>query len=131
MTRSSAAGRPLIMQSEATMAATTAVMEMLAHTRRGVLHIFPAVPQHWQSASFEGLRVEGAFLVSAWRESRQTRRIEIASEAGATLTVVNPFSGPMKVRRPDGRSEVVEGDVVEITTSAGETLMLTPAHTPE
>jgi len=125
------AGRPLIMQIEATMAATTAVMEMLAHTRRGVLHIFPAVPRHWLSASFERLRVEGAFLVSAWRENRETKRVEVTSEAGATLRLANPFGGPMKVRHPGGHSEVLEDAVVEIATTAGEHLMLTPAHTSE
>ncbi len=125
------AGRPLIMQIEATMAATNAVMEMLAHTRRGVLHLFPGVPRHWTTAAFEGLRTEGAFLVSAWREDRQTKRVEVKSEVGGTLTVANPFGGPMKVRRPDGRSEICEGDIIAITTSPGEHLMLTLAHTSE
>jgi len=125
------AGRPLIMQIEATMAATTAVMEMLAHTQRGVLHIFPAIPRHWKTLSFEGLRVEGAFLVSAWREDRQTTRVEVRSEAGATLVLTNPFGGPMRVRRPDGHVEVVAGDVLSIATSPGEVLSLTPAPADE
>jgi len=120
------AGRPLIMQIEATMAAATAVMEMLAHTRRGVLHLFAGVPHHWLNASFEGIRVEGAFLVSAWRDNRETQRVEVASEAGATLRLANPFGGPVRVRHADGRAEAIEGDVLDIPTEAGDKLVLTP-----
>jgi len=69
--------------------------------------------------------------VSAWQENRATKRVEVTSEAGATLRLANPFGGPMKVRHPGGHSEVLEDAVVEIATTAGEHLMLTPAHISE
>lgn len=121
------AGRPLIMQIEATLAASAAVMEMLAHTSRGVLHVFRGVPKHWKDASFEGLRVEGAFLLSARREGGRTATVEVLSEAGGELVLENPFGGEVRVRRSGGRTETASGDVLRIATEPGETLILKPA----
>ena len=118
------AGRPRIMQIEASQAAAAAVLEMLLHTRRGVLHIFPAVPRLWDEASFSGVRAEGAFLVSAWRERGQTAKVVITSEAGAELVLRNPWAGPVQVTA-EGRSEVVAGEVLRLATRAGEVLTLT------
>lgn len=119
--------RPLIMQIEATMAAATAVMEMLCHVQRGVLHLFRGVPRHWKDASFENIRVEGAFLISAARGNRQTVKVQITSEAGGELVLANPFGGPASLWRGNERREVLEGDILRLATEPGDTLVLTPA----
>jgi hypothetical protein len=121
------AGRPLIMQIEATLAASAAVMEMLAHTARGVLYLFRGAPARWKDASFEGLRVEGAFLVAARREGGVTTRVEVLSEAGQELVLSNPFGGDARVRRSGGKIETITGDVLRIATEPGETLIFKPA----
>ena len=121
------AGRPQIMQIEACLAASAAVMEMLVHVSRGVMSIFPAVPARWKDASFEGIRTEGAFLVSAWREDGLTKKIGIMSEAGAELVLRNPFAGSVRLRRDGGQPETLTGDVLRLTTHAGEVLVLKPA----
>lgn len=119
-------GRPRIMQVEACLGACAAVMEMLLFSRRGVLHVFPAVPAHWRTASFEGIRAEGAFLVSAWREEGTTTRVEVLSEAGCELVLNNPFGSDVSVRRDTGRREVLSGEILHIPTTAGEKLLLRP-----
>lgn len=122
------AGRPLIMQIEASLAASAAVLELLAHTARGTLTVFPAVPRDWQEASFERLRTEGAFLVSARREQGRTTRVEVQSEAGAELVLTNPFGAAVRLRRGGGTIEQLEGEVLRIATEVGETLVLKPAE---
>ena len=58
---SNADARPDVMQVDAAEGAAAAVLEMLLHTAHGVLRVFPAVPPAWETASFRGVRAEGAF----------------------------------------------------------------------
>lgn len=121
------AGRPLIMQVEASLAASAAVMEMLVQTSRGVLRVFNAVPRWWPEASFEGIRAEGAFLVSgSWKKGKVVQ-VEVVSEAGETLNVANPFGVPAVVKREDGTSELREGRILTVGMGVGEKVVLLPA----
>jgi alpha-L-fucosidase 2 len=120
-------GRPDIMQVEAAMGAAAAVLEMLGHCRGGQLRLFPAVPAAWEEASFENLRVEGAFLVSgAWRGGRPAV-LTFRSEAGLPLRLANPWGeARLRVTR-DGRDRGrAEGRVLFWETHPGELLTLTP-----
>jgi alpha-L-fucosidase 2 len=68
---------------------------MLVQSQRGMIHIFPAVPESWKDASFTSLRTEGAFLVSAERSGGVTKRVEITAEKGGTCRLVSPFTGKL------------------------------------
>lgn len=59
-----------------------ALHEMLLQVRDGVIVPFPAVPNSWRNTSFQDLRVDGAFLVSASR--RDGVLVEIAVHNAAT-----------------------------------------------
>ena len=61
--------------------------DMLLQSFGGVIRIFPAVPEEWKDASFQNLRAEGAFLVSAQRKDGKFRFARIESLAGEPLTV--------------------------------------------
>jgi alpha-L-fucosidase 2 len=118
--------RPDIMQVEAAEGAAAAVLEMLLHTSGGVLRVFPAVPRAWREARFEGIRAEGAFLVSAGREGGRTRHVEIRSEAGARLRLLNPWEGATALIRSDRRPAFRTGSrLLELETEAGEVLEIT------
>lgn len=78
---------------EGNFAAAAGVQEMLLQSHRGVVEIFPAVPESWKDVSFTTLRAEGAFLISAERRGGVMRNIEIVSEKGGTLKMMSPFSG--------------------------------------
>jgi alpha-L-fucosidase 2 len=118
--------RPSIMQLDGTMGTATAVLEMLLQTRSGVLHVFPAPAPDWPEASFRGIRAEGAFLVDASWKGGRTVQVKVRSVAGCTLKLANPFA-PLKaiLHREGGPTETLSGDMLEIPTGKGETIVLT------
>jgi len=70
---------------------SAAVYEMLLQSHSDTIQVFPAVPDNWKEVSFENLRAEGAFLVSAQRKNGRTKEVLIKSLAGARCRVLNPF----------------------------------------
>jgi alpha-L-fucosidase 2 len=70
-------GKNEIFQIEGTMAAATAVYEMLAHIHSGVLKIFPAVPEKWRDVSFAGLRLPGALVVSGKKRDGEITEVTV------------------------------------------------------
>lgn len=121
------AGKNEVMQIEAGMSCTAAIMEMLLHTRRGVTYIFTGTPRGWKDVSFGPMRTDGAFLVSAERQRGVTTRIQVESPAGGVFRLANPWATPVCVRAADGRSEELAGSVLEIQTTPGEVLEITAA----
>ena len=78
---------------EGNFAAGQAVHEMLLQSWGGLIRIFPATPQAWQDVSFQRLRAEGGFIVSAERRAGRTQRIEIRATRDAALHLRDPFEG--------------------------------------
>ncbi|MGB9594781.1 MAG: glycosyl hydrolase family 95 catalytic domain-containing protein [Candidatus Poribacteria bacterium] len=116
-----------IMQIEAGMGAITAVQEMLLHSAKGIIKIFPAIPDHWRNASFYGMRAEGAFLVSAKYKDGQITKIEVFSEKGSLLRIYNNISKAVLVKRDYlGTEEVISDEIIDISTHIGETIILIP-----
>jgi hypothetical protein len=66
---------------------------MLLQSHRGVIRLFPAVPESWGDVEFSTLRAQGAFLVSARREAGKVTRVEIFSEKDGPCRLVSPFTG--------------------------------------
>ncbi len=126
----SLAMRSDIMQIEAAMGAATAVMEMLLHTASDVMYVFPAIPAKWANARFEGIRAEGAFLVSAERRAGRTVWVRVLSEQGGTLHLANPFGAQDVLQRSsEGKGERrLDGqDMLTINLAEGEEIVLYPA----
>jgi len=76
-----------IMQLDGTMAGVTALCEMLVHTRGGLTHLFPGIPDNWSDVSFSNIRLPGAFLIGAERKKSALRFIRIKSLMGGKLTL--------------------------------------------
>jgi hypothetical protein len=76
---------------EGNFAFASGLQEMLIQSHAGYLELFPAIPADWSSASFKTLRAEGAFLVSAKKESGKVTALNIHSEKGGSLKVKSPF----------------------------------------
>ncbi len=55
------------MTLEGNFAAAEGLHQMLLQSQGGVIRLFPAVPETWEDISFDTLRAEGAFLVTAER----------------------------------------------------------------
>lgn len=114
-----------IMQIEAGMSAVTAIQEMLCHEQRGVVQLFCGAPAGWQECGFEGMCVDGGFLLSARRVDGQVGRITIESPHGGVLRLRNPWPGnSVKLRRADNTTETLDGEVLAIEAQAGEKVRL-------
>jgi alpha-L-fucosidase 2 len=77
---------------EGNFAFASGIHEMLLQSHTGIVRIFPAIPESWKEVSFQTLRTEGAFLVSATRENGACTRVEIFAEKGGLLRLEDPFS---------------------------------------
>lgn len=94
---------------EGNFACASAIQEMLLQSHTGVIRVFPAIPQHWQNASFHKMRAEGAFLVSARLQDGNIKRITVFSEKGGLMKIFNPTTGKIEEK------QMKAGEVFEIT----------------
>jgi hypothetical protein len=115
-----------IMQIDAGMAVTAAILEMLLHTRRGVGYLFTGAPSSWSNVSFSNIRTEGGFLVSASRSAGQTREVRIVAERGGLFRLANPWAEGVVVTRGDSK-QTVSGSILQIETQPGEVITLVAA----
>ncbi len=113
------------MTLEAGFCYIAAVLEMLLQSYNGIIRVFPSIPKQWQNLSFENLRAEGAFLVSAIQVQGHLAVVRIKSEKGNALKISNSFTTP--VEQIDVSTGIVENYIVESTnylelkTKPGET----------
>jgi len=80
-----------IMQMDAGMAITAAIMDALVHVRAGVVHLFPGIPDRWADCSFDGLYVEGGFRISARRETGKLSELTITANQAGHIVMKNPW----------------------------------------
>ena len=102
--------------------------EMLLQSWDGALRVFPCWPQEID-ARFDGLRAEGAFLVSAAWTKGNVEAFDILSEKGATCRVHVPWPNGMIVRDASGAEAVVQQEqdgVVTFPTTPGARYSLQP-----
>ena len=72
--------RPFTLEGNFAFAA--GLQEMLLQSYAGFIEIMPAVPSDWKDISFDKLRAEGAFLISAKKTGGQLTEIKIVAEHG-------------------------------------------------
>lgn len=83
---------------EGNFLAMQAVQEMLMQSWGGQVRIFPAVPSTWKDVSFERLRAEGGYIVSARRAGGHTMAVTITATTDGILRLPNPFDPSAHVR---------------------------------
>ncbi|MCK0158254.1 glycoside hydrolase family 95 protein [Cellulophaga sp. F20128] len=106
---------------EGNFAFASAIQEMLIQSHTGIVILFPAIPHNWKNSSFESLRTEGAFLVTAKMEDGTVKEVKIISEKGGELRLRNPFN----TDDINVNSEfIVEDDIIVITTMKGQLIEL-------
>ncbi|TAM83175.1 MAG: hypothetical protein EPN47_06140 [Acidobacteria bacterium] len=81
--------QPFTMEAEC--AFTAAVNEMLLQSWGGKIRIFPSVPEAWRNVSFNDLRAQGSFLISAEMVNGEITSASIASPKGGEANVVFPL----------------------------------------
>ena len=108
-----------IMQIEAGMASTAAVMEMCVYTSRGVIYPMSGLPCYWKDTAFKNIRTEGALLISGKRKNGVLQ----------TLTIKALKGGSVKIALPEGEyqikgEKVKGGKVYETTLGVNEELII-------
>ncbi len=81
--------RPFTLEGNFAFAA--GIQEMLLQSYAGFIEIMPAVPADWQNVTFNNLRAEGAFLISARKADGQIREITLVAEKDGVTQVKIPF----------------------------------------
>ncbi len=113
--------RPFTLEGNFAFAA--GLQEMLIQSHTGVVHVFPAIPDNWEHVSFDQLRAQGAFLVSAKKEKSEVTNVKVESTAGGVLQLKHPFTDGNFTCSHD--FELGEENVLVITTAPGDTVVLT------
>ena len=93
---------------EGAMGAADAVQTMLIQSAPGRMRLFPAIPADWLDVSFDGLRADGAVLVSAAVERGRLGRVMLKAHTSAHIQLAY-------------RDQV---SALELTLIAGQTLTL-------
>lgn len=109
--------RPFTLEGNFAFAA--GIQEMLLHSYAGFIEVFPAVPQDWKEISFNQLRAEGAFLVSAKKEGGQVDAIHIVAEKGGKTRLKLPFRTHFYQTRKGVTMKVLENNMLELTFEKG------------
>ena len=109
---------------EGNFAFASGINEMLLQSHTGIVRIFPAIPDSWKDVSFGKLRTVGAFLVSAEMVDGRVVRVEIFSEKGGMLQMVNPFRDIEYDYK--GKIDIVKSrETIKMKMSGGQTIVLT------
>ena len=114
--------RPFTLEGNFAFAA--GLQEMLLQSYAGFIEIMPAIPAGWADASFENLRAEGAFLVSARRQNGKLSEISIRSEKGGAARLKVPYE-QWKVKSANQIDvAAAEPGFMELSCKPGGTLTL-------
>ena len=108
-----------IMQIEAGMASTAAVMEMCVYTSRGVIYPMAGIPCYWKNISFKNIRTEGALLVSGERKNGVLHNLTIKALKGGKIKIfLSEGKYQVKGEKIDG------GKVYETMLAVNEELVI-------
>jgi hypothetical protein len=108
---------------ETPLSAARSLQDMLLQSWGGKLRVFPGVSDKWQDVTFENLRGEGAFLVSASRRGGKTQWVRIESLAGEPCRVVTDIPNLASDKYLD---MISSNGSVELPLKKGESVVLFP-----
>lgn len=95
--------------------------EMSLQSHQGVIRIFPCMDRSLD-CSYENLRADGAFLVSAELKDKIITKVKIVSEKGTTAVIANPYSSASVSVK--GKTFRTTERIIEIKTEPGDEIIL-------
>jgi hypothetical protein len=113
---------------ETPLSAAASLHDMLLTSWGDKIRVFPGVPAAWRDVSFQNLRTEGAFLVSAVRKNGKTQFIKIESLAGAPCRLATDLKDP--VASENIPLKPLPNNVLEIPLTKGQSIILRSADSP-
>jgi alpha-L-fucosidase 2 len=105
---------------EGNFAFAEGIQEMLLQSQNNLVKIFPAVPDTWKNISFNNLRAEGAFIISAAKKEGRMNSITVLSEKGGKIRIKNSFGGVQIKIGGKFKSKTVTDSYIEIETKKGK-----------
>ena len=108
---------------ECSLVAASSLQYMMLQSWGNTIRIFPGMPAEWKAASYEKLRTEGAFLVSAIRKEGKTSWVKIQSLAGEPCRIKPNFSGTFTCDQPEKLKDLGNG-LYALALKKGETVLL-------
>jgi len=118
--------RPFTLEGNFAFAA--GLQEMLLQSYAGFIEIMPAVPADWKEVSFNKLRAEGAFLVSAKKLNGVISEVKIVAEKGGVTRLKQPFQ-KWKVQSATGvTADTPDDEFIELKCKPGGSIVLQLTH---
>jgi alpha-L-fucosidase 2 len=77
------------LQVDGSFGVTAGITEMLIQSHEGVIDLLPALPDEWDSGSFNGVCARGAFDISMKWQNGKILSVSVLSKAGGSCTI-NP-----------------------------------------
>ena len=108
---------------EGNMAFAAGLHEMLLQSHTGIISVFPAIPDKWETASFKDLRAVGAFLVSADYNKQTGIKVSCYADKGGLLRLRIPAGMHCELKSDTNSLKIKEGIAI-IDTKKGETIHL-------
>lgn len=109
---------------EGNFAFASGVQEMLLQSYAGFIEVLPAVPAHWRDISFDKLRAEGAFLVSAKKKGGQLAEIKIIAEQGGNTKLKLPDASLHFVKKKGVTVKDLPDGFMELSFQKGGELLI-------
>jgi len=114
--------RPFTLEGNFAFAA--GLQEMLIQSYQNFIEIMPALPEQWRNVSFQKLRTEGAFIVSAERKNGAMQQVVIRSEKGGILKLKNPFENYIYKKTGNILLTHSSKQFIQLEFKAGATIIL-------
>jgi alpha-L-fucosidase 2 len=103
---------------EGNFAFASGLQEMLLQSYAGFIEVLPAVPDDWKNVSFNTLRAEGGFLVSAKKENGKLNEIKIRSDKAGKAVLKLPFKKFIISDKHHVKNIQQKGDLLELIFNA-------------
>jgi len=117
---------------ETPLSGAAGVINFLMQSWKNKIRVFPAMPNNWQDASFENLRAEGGFLVSAVYKNGKTQFVVVKSVAGEPCTVkVKEWTQMVCTDKNIRIAKTKEPGEFVVDLKKGQQALLLPASTTE
>ena len=109
---------------EGNFAFAAGLQEMLLQSNAGFIEIMPAVPDAWKDVSFDHLRAEGAYLVSAKKVKGVIQSVTVFAEKGGVVKLKIPSENLIKTSKGNVKIIKRESDFITVKFNRGATLQL-------
>ncbi len=109
---------------EGNFAFAQGIHELLLQSHKSYIEVFPAVPESWNDISFNTLRTEGAFLISAKKENAVVTQVKIQSTVGGLLRIKLPFKTFIEKGIQRSSITMEDNNIISMKTNAGQEIII-------